>query len=65
MPGELVIFPAVTVSKMLFNIFMTCVCSYFDGDLPEEEKHIIEVKSEEEEEEVCSVQRTSSHKSQR
>ncbi|GAA6225794.1 ATP-dependent RNA helicase DHX36 [Lates japonicus] len=38
---------------------------YFDGDLPEEEKHIIEVKSEEEEEEVCSVQKTSAHKSQR
>ena len=46
-------------------MFMICVCSYFDGDVPEEDKQKIEIKSEEEEEEVSSGQKRAAHKSQR
>ncbi len=62
-----VIFPAVTAdtSMTLVNMFMTCACSYFDGDEPEEDKQKIEIKSEEEEEEVSLGQKKATHKSQR
>uniref|UniRef100_UPI003AAF43CF ATP-dependent DNA/RNA helicase DHX36 isoform X1 n=1 Tax=Centroberyx gerrardi TaxID=166262 RepID=UPI003AAF43CF len=38
---------------------------YFDGDVPEEDKHKIEIKSEEEEEEVSAAPEKIPHKSQR
>lgn len=41
------------------------VNSFFDGDLPEEEKQRIEIKSEDEEEDVSLGQRKAAHKSQR
>ncbi len=47
------------------KVFMACVCSYFDGDDPEEDKQKIEIKSEEEEEEVGLGQRKATCKSQR
>lgn len=64
-PGVSVIFPADDTSMTLSNMSMTCVCSYFDGDMSEEDKQKIEIKSEEEEEEVSSGQKKATHKSQR
>lgn len=49
----------------LTDMFMKHVCSYFDGDMPEEEKQKIEIKSEDEEEEVSMGQKKATHKSQR
>lgn len=49
----------------LSNLLMTFVCSYFDGDLPEEERLKSEVKSEEEEEEISSGQKKGVNTSQR
>lgn len=49
--------PRVSVIFFCCDLFMTLVYSYFDGDLPEEEKLKIEVKSEESEEEVSSGQK--------
>ena len=43
---------------------LICSRSYFDGDVSEEEQKI-ELKSEEEEEEVTSGQKKAKHKSQR
>lgn len=38
---------------------------YFDGELPEEEKHKIKIKSEDEEEDINAEQKKATHKSQR
>lgn len=44
---------------------MTCVCSYFDGDISEEDKLKNEIKSEEEEDEVMPDLKKAAHKSKR
>lgn len=44
---------------------MFLTCSYFDGDAPEEDKRKLEVKSEEEEEEIFQGQKETNSKSQR
>lgn len=50
---------------ILINMFVTCACSYFDGEEPEEDKLKTEIKSEEDEEEICPGQKKANHKSQR
>lgn len=45
-------------------MFITFLCSFFDGDEPEEEKIKSEIKNEEEEEDI-SVGQKATHKSQR
>lgn len=47
----------------LINTCMAYVCSYFDGEAPEEDKH--KIKSEDEEEDINAVQKKATHKSQR
>lgn len=54
-------FSAVAADR---SMTLICACSYFDGDLSEEEQKI-ELKSEEEEEEVTPGQKKATHKSQR
>lgn len=58
--------PSVSVvcKYAVTDLCMTRVCSYFDGDMPEEEKRKIEIKSEDEEEDV-SLDQKKAHKSQR
>lgn len=44
---------------------MTCAWSYFDGDEPKQDKQKTNIKTEEEEEEICLGQKKASSKSQR
>ena len=44
---------------------VTCVCSYFDGELPKEVKQEIDSTSEEEEEELSSGQKKAANKKHR
>lgn len=61
MSGVSNIFSAVSAEK---NVTL-CACSYFDGEMSEEEKLKIEFKSEEEEEDVTPGQKKATLKSQR
>lgn len=61
-PGVSIILSAAAADT---SSTLMCVYSYFDGDLPEEEKLKVELKSEEEEEEVTPGQKKATHKSQR
>lgn len=63
--AKVVFFIVIFVLCCFVRLIWFVTLSYFDGDLPEEEKHKAEVKSEEEDEEIIPGQKKKSHSSKR